>query len=77
MHHIHLKDIHRPRGPNLFALSIGEIVCSCMALFFYLLCWAIGGDEFRNSIGGDIMLAFILLAVIGGAIFAVVTRPQT
>jgi len=76
MHHIHLKDVHMPRGANLFALSVGEIVCSALALISYLIAWAVGGEEFKNSIGGDLALIILIAAVVGGILLARLTKPK-
>jgi hypothetical protein len=77
MHQIHLKDVHMPRGANLFALTVGEIVCSALALIFFLASWAVGGDEFKESIGGDMSLILLIAAIAGGVLLARFTKPES
>jgi len=76
MHHIHLKDIHAPHGPNLYALSLGEAACSALALVFFLISWAVGGDEFMSSIGGSTALAVLVALIVLGGLFAMLTKPE-
>jgi len=76
MHSIHLHDVHLPKGPNLFILSVGEVVCFSIALFFFLLSWAVGGDDFKASIGGNVSLAGLMVGLAVGAILCAITRPE-
>jgi hypothetical protein len=76
MHSIHLKDVHIPKGPDLFAFSVGEVVLCCVALFFFLVSWAVGGDEAKNSIGGNYSLVVLTLGILIGAVLGVVTKPK-
>lgn len=71
-----MHSIHLPKGPNLFALSVGEIVCFSLALFFFLVSWAVGGDSFKASIGGNVGLAVLVGGLAVGFILAAVTRPE-
>lgn len=77
MHSIHLNDFHVAKGPNLFALLVGEVVWSSIALLFFLVSWAVGGDDFKDSIGGNYSLAILLLGILIGAAFARLTRPRS
>jgi hypothetical protein len=76
MHSIHLHDAHIPKDPNLFALSVGELVWVSIAFFFFVVSWAIGGDEFKDSIGGNIGLAVLLLGLAIGAVLCFITKPN-
>jgi hypothetical protein len=76
MHSIHFRDVHFPKGPNLFALSVGEVVWFSLAAFFFLLSWMIGGDDFQESIGGNVGLAVLLGGLLLGAILCAVTKPE-
>jgi hypothetical protein len=76
MHSIHLHDVHIPKGPNLFALSVGEVIWFSLATFFFLLSWFVGGDDFRDSIGGNVGLAVMLAGLVIGAIMCAVTKPE-
>ncbi len=51
MHSIHLHDAHLPKGPNLFVLSVGEVIWFSIALFcpFLLFCIL---DSWRGRIQG-------------------------
>lgn len=77
MHAIHLNDFHVAKGPNLFAFSLGEISWFGIALFFFLVSWAVGGDDFKDSIGGNYSLVFLLLGLSIGAVFAALTKPKS
>ena len=76
MHSIHLHDVHMPKGPNLFALSVGEVVWFSMAIFFFLLCWMVGGDDFEASIGGNVGLASLVVGLVVGAVLCAITKPE-
>ena len=77
MHSIHLKDFHVAQGPNLFAFSVGEVVWSCLGLLFFLVSWVVGGDDFKDSIGGNYSLVILLLGILIGVAFAVQTKPKS
>lgn len=76
MHSFHLRDFNIPKGPNLFALSVGEVIWFSLAAFFFILSWMIGGDDFRDSLGGYVGLAVLLGGVVLGAILCAVTKPE-
>ncbi len=76
MHSIHFQNVHLPKGPNLFALSVSEVVWASVALFFFLVSWVVGGEDFKESIGGSISLAVLLAALLAGAILCVITKPK-
>jgi hypothetical protein len=76
MHSIHLQDVHVPKGPNLFALSVGEVVWFSIAILFFLISWMVGGDAFEASIGGNIGLAALVAGLVIGAILCAVTKPK-
>ena len=67
MQPLHLSHIHAPKGPNLFAISVGAIFWFSIALLFFLISWAVGGDGFKASIGGNISLADYSGAIVGQA----------
>ena len=77
MRSIHLHDVHFPKGPNLFALSVGEVVWFSLAIVFFLLSWMVGGDDFRDSIGGNVGLVVLLAGLVIGAILCAVTKPKS
>ena len=51
MQSIRSSHIHAPKGPNLFAISVGAVFWFSIALLFFLISWAVGGDGFKASIG--------------------------
>jgi len=77
MNSIHLEDIHVSKGPNLFAFSVGDVVWCCIGLFFFLVSWAVGGGDFKDSIGGNYSLVILLLGISIGAVLAALTRPKS
>lgn len=76
MRSIHLHEFHFPKGPNLFALSVGEVFWFSGAIFFFLLSWIIGGDDFEASIGGNVGLAGLVVGLVVGAILCSMTKPE-
>ena len=76
MHMIHLKDVHVPKGPNLFALSLGELACCGIALLFFVVSWAAGGSENMENLGGSITLVLLLAGVAVGILLSVFTKPK-
>ena len=76
MRSIQVHNVHIPKGPNLFALSVGEVVWFSIALFFFLLSWFIGGDEFQATIGGNMGLIGLVVGLVAGAFLCAATRPE-
>lgn len=76
MHSINLHDVHFPKGPNLFALSVGEVVWFSIALFFFLLSWIVGGDDFKDSISGNLALTGLVAGLAVGTILCAITKPN-
>jgi len=76
MHSIQLHDAHVPKGPNLFALSVGDVIWFSISLFFFLVSWAVGGEEFKDSLGGNIVLAALLSGLGIGVILCRITKPN-
>lgn len=77
MQSIHLNDFHVAKNPNIFAFSLGVVIWCGIALVFFLVSWAVGGDDFKDSIGGQYSLAILVLGIIIGAVFAALTRPKS
>jgi hypothetical protein len=77
MRSIHLKDIHVPTGPNLFAFSVSEAVFCCGALVFLLVSWGVGGDDMMESLGGRYSLAILLAGIAIGIVLGILTRPKS
>lgn len=47
--------------------SLYLLICCPIAFFFFLISWAVGGDEFAESIGGYYTLTSLLGGVAVGA----------
>lgn len=76
MNSMHLPHVHLPKGTDIFAISVGAIYWFSLALFFFLLSWAVGGNDFKASIGGNVSLVVLVMGVAVSAILAAVTRPE-
>ena len=76
MNSINLQDIHWSKSTDVFAIAVGAIYWFSLALFFFLISWAVGGDEFKASIGGNVSLAVLVVGVAASSILAAVTRPE-
>jgi hypothetical protein len=78
MHSIRLHDVHMPKGANLYALSVGKVVWFSIAVFFFLISWMVGGDDFVVSIGGSGSgsLAALMAGPVVGAILCNLTKPE-
>jgi hypothetical protein len=76
MRSIHLHDVHAPKGPDLFAFSVDGIVCFSIALFSFLVSWAVGGDGFKANIGGNVALGVLVGGLVLSAVLAAVTKPE-
>lgn len=77
MHSDHLREIHVIKGPNLFAFSVAEAVLCCIALFFFLVSWGVGGDAMVESLGGNFSLAILLAGIVIGGVLGMLTRPKS
>jgi hypothetical protein len=77
MHAIHFHEMHVPKGPNVFFLSVGVLTCFMLALFTYLVAWFGGGQAYADQLGGDISLAILIAGVLVFAAASVLTRPES
>lgn len=76
MRAIHLKELHVPKSPNLFAFFVGESLWAGIALFFFLVSWVVSGRENIQDLGGVVTLIVLLLAMAVGAVAAALTKPK-
>ena len=76
MHSIHLHDVHAPKGPNLFLLSVGALSCFSIALISFVIAYMVGGDGYAAILGGSITLTVLALGVVGSTLCLVMTRPE-
>lgn len=77
MHSIHLRDIHVPKGPNLWLLSVVSVLIFSFSLVLFLSFSLVGGDGFRESMGGDAGLAFLIGGLLVSAVFAVIEKQES
>jgi hypothetical protein len=47
-----------------------------MALFFFLVSWLVGGDEFMKSLGGYYTLIVLLCGIAAGLVLKVIPRQH-
>lgn len=50
---------------------------SAMALFFVLVAWLVGGDQFKDSIFGNADIGVFLLGIAVGAVMTVMARRRS
>ncbi|MGZ5785782.1 MAG: hypothetical protein ACXWJM_07660 [Ramlibacter sp.] len=77
MHAIHFHEMHVPKGPNVFFLSVGVLTCFVLALLTYLVAWFGGGQPYADQLGGNISLAILVAGVLVFAAASVLTRPKS
>lgn len=68
--------VHIPKGPNLFALSVGAVVCFALALIAYAISW-MGGQSFIDDMGGNVTFVILMLGLLGSAFVAFMERPKS
>jgi hypothetical protein len=76
MRSIHLKDLHVPKGPTLFAFSVAEAAICCVAFLVFLVCWSFGGTGVVDLIGGSVGLAMLFAGIVIGIVAGALTRPE-
>jgi hypothetical protein len=77
MHAIHFREMHVPKGPNLFFLCLGVLVCFVLALFTYIVAWLGGGQAYADQLGGNTSLAILIAGTVVFAAGAIMTRPES
>jgi L-cystine uptake protein TcyP (sodium:dicarboxylate symporter family) len=50
-------------------------LCS-MALFFMLLSWVIGGDEYKDILLGDYVIPLLILGIVAGMVLKIICRRR-
>jgi hypothetical protein len=76
MRSIHLHDIHVPKGPNLWFVSAGAVVCFGIALITFVISWLGGGDPYAESLGGGLTLGILVAGLLASIACAVITKPK-
>lgn len=70
-----MADTENPEGSGLYrSASICLLTWCPIALFFFLVSWLVGGDEFKDTIGGYYTLIVLLAGIAVGAVLNVVSR---
>lgn len=77
MHSIHLRDMHVPRGPNMRLAAISAVFIFSVSLALFLILSFLSGDGFRDSMGGDVGLAFLIVGLVLSIVFAIVERKNS
>lgn len=77
MRSIHLHDMHVPKGPNLWLASISGVVVFSVSLALYLILSLMSGDGFRDSMGGNAGLAFLIVGLVLSVVFAILEREES
>ena len=75
MHSIQLRDIHAPKGPNLWLLSVLGVTGFGVCLITFLIS-LLGGDQFVESLGGNVTLAILVAGLFASAVCMAVTKPR-
>jgi len=76
MHSVHLRGIHVPKGPNLWLSSVVAVLIFSFSLALFLIFSFVGGDGFRESMGGDVGLSFLIGGLLVSAVFAVIEKQE-
>jgi hypothetical protein len=74
MHSIHLDDIHVPKGPNLWLSAVSAVYFFSISLTFFVLFSLMGGEEFAESMGGNIGLWFLIGGLVTSVVFAILEK---
>lgn len=77
MRTIHLRDLHVPKGPNLWLTAIGAVYTFAVSLALFLIFSFMGGEEFAQSMGGQTGLAVLVGGLVISVIFAIVERQKS
>jgi hypothetical protein len=68
-----MTDTKHPKGSSwCSSVSLCLLAWSSMALFFFLVSWAVGGDEFAESIGGYDTLFVLLWGIALGVLLKII-----
>jgi hypothetical protein len=76
MHSIHLRDMHVPKGPNLWLTAMSAVYIFAVSLVLFLIFSMMGGTEFTESMGGDKGLWFLIGGLLVSVIFASVEKQK-
>lgn len=77
MRSIHLHDIHVPKGPNLWITAISAVFIFLVSLALFLIFSLGGGSEFKESMGGNVGLWFLIGGLVVSVVFAIIERQKS
>ena len=77
MHTIHLRDIHVPKGPNLWLTAMSVVFIFSVSLVLFLIFSLLGGSEFRQSMGGTAGFWFLIGGLVVSAVLAIIERQKS
>ena len=77
MRSIHLHDIHVPKGPNLWITAISTVFIFLVSLALFLIFSLGGGSEFKESMGGNVGLWFLIGGLVVSVVFAIIERQKS
>lgn len=76
MDSIHLREFHLPKGPNLFFMCVGALVCFVFALLTFVTVALGGGQAYAQQLGGWTTLLVLTFGTVAAAIGAFITRTE-
>lgn len=76
MRSLNFHEMHVPRGPNLFFISVGALACFLLALSVYAVAAFGGGPAYARQLGGEITLAVLIVGTVLFAVASFITRPE-
>jgi len=76
MRSLNFHELHVPKGPNLFFLSVGAVACFLLALAVYVVVAFGGGAEYARQLGGETTLVVLIVGTVLFAVAAFITRPE-
>jgi hypothetical protein len=76
MHSIHLRDLHVPKGPNLWLTAMGAVYIFAISLALFLIFSLMGGEEFSESMGGTAGLWFLIGGLFVSAVLAFIEKQK-
>ncbi len=77
MHAIHLRDLHMPKGPNLWLTATSAVFIFSVSLALFLIFSFFGGSEFGDSMGGNAGFWFLIGGLVVSSILAIIERQKS
>ena len=64
MRSLNFHDMHMPKGPNLFLVSVGGLACFMLALVVFAVAAFGGGDAYAEQLGGEVTLTVLIVGTV-------------